>query len=63
MEYQLALLGLNQNQIDNVLKRLSPNQVQLFIEQWKKEKNIPNNTQNTNPYINNNHDHDDHDYY
>ena len=55
MEYQLASLGLNKNQIDNVLKRLSPNQVQLFIEQWKKEKNLSSKTttQNTNPYINN----------
>ena len=40
MEYQLASLGLNQSQINNVLRRLSPNQVQLFIEQWKKEKNM-----------------------
>tara|TARA_B100000902_G_scaffold240714_1_gene228013 strand:+ start:5895 stop:7112 length:1218 start_codon:yes stop_codon:yes gene_type:complete len=48
MEYQLASLGLNQNQIDNVLRRLSPNQVQLFIEQWKKEKSLSNNTQNIN---------------
>ena len=55
MEYQLASLGLNKNQIDNVLKRLSPNQVLLFIEQWKKEKNLSSKTttQNTNPYINN----------
>lgn len=48
MEYQLASLGLNQSQINNVLRRLSPSQVQLFIEQWKKEKNM-NSVQSVAP--------------
>lgn len=47
---KLSKLGLSDNQIEMVLRRISPNSIDLFIQKWQNEKNINmSNLNNNNP--------------
>ena len=47
---KLSKLGLSDNQIEMVLRRISPNSIDLFIKKWQNEKNVNmSNLNNNNP--------------